>query len=170
MYRTSCCSSLLSCVSTMQEWQPGSLRHDVMHGLRHRRGQTRPAGFILFTGAALLTLLSFLPMALPGQAVVSIEKVTAQYNDNPRGEGIEKLADRDNNTKYLTFHRHGWVLMQAAGAHEVNSYEFVSANDAPERDPMSWSLYGSNDRITWSLLDRRNDVVFQSRRLTTGST
>jgi hypothetical protein len=105
-------------------------------------------------------------MALPGQAVVSIEKVTAQYNDNPRGEGIEKLADRDNNTKYLTFHRHGWVLMQAAGAHEVNSYEFVSANDAPERDPMSWSLYGSNDRITWSLLDRRNDVVFQSRRLT----
>jgi len=30
----------------------------------------------------------------------------------------------------------------------------VTANDSPERDPVKWSLEGSNDGNTWTALDR----------------
>ncbi|MED6123556.1 peptide-N4-(N-acetyl-beta- glucosaminyl)asparagine amidase [Stylosanthes scabra] len=47
---------------------------------------------------------------------------------------------------------------------ELAAYELMSANDAPERDPMDWVLEGSNDKgISWRVLDNRTSQFFEER-------
>ncbi|KAK1680372.1 hypothetical protein QYE76_041220 [Lolium multiflorum] len=47
---------------------------------------------------------------------------------------------------------------------ELESYDLMSANDVPERDPMDWVLEGSADGgSTWSTIDPRSSVMFESR-------
>ena len=45
----------------------------------------------------------------------------------------------------------------------ANYYTIGSGNDAPDRDPVSWVLYGSKDGGPWVELDRRENVKFQRR-------
>ncbi|XP_049936466.1 peptide-N(4)-(N-acetyl-beta-glucosaminyl)asparagine amidase isoform X2 [Nymphaea colorata] len=48
--------------------------------------------------------------------------------------------------------------------HELQAYELMSANDAPERDPMDWVLEGSNNMgSSWFILDTRSSQMFQER-------
>ncbi|VVA12885.1 PREDICTED: peptide-N(4)-(N-acetyl-beta-glucosaminyl)asparagine amidase [Prunus dulcis] len=48
--------------------------------------------------------------------------------------------------------------------HELVAYEIMSANDAPERDPMDWVVEGSNDgESSWHLLDKQTSQIFDSR-------
>ncbi|KAG6415594.1 hypothetical protein SASPL_123007 [Salvia splendens] len=48
--------------------------------------------------------------------------------------------------------------------HELVSYELMSANDAPERDPMDWILEGSEDGgSTWLMLDKQTSEKFDKR-------
>ena len=37
----------------------------------------------------------------------------------------------------------------------ISGYQFTTGNDAPERDPVSWKLYGSNDNINWTVIDSK---------------
>ncbi|KAL9225488.1 hypothetical protein vseg_001405 [Gypsophila vaccaria] len=47
---------------------------------------------------------------------------------------------------------------------ELLAYELMSANDAPERDPMDWTLEASTDGgSTWKILDRQTSQKFDSR-------
>ncbi|XP_057439470.1 peptide-N(4)-(N-acetyl-beta-glucosaminyl)asparagine amidase [Lotus japonicus] len=47
---------------------------------------------------------------------------------------------------------------------ELAAYELMSANDAPERDPMDWILEGSNDKgISWQVLDKQTSQFFEDR-------
>lgn len=47
---------------------------------------------------------------------------------------------------------------------ELESYDLMSANDVPERDPMDWVLEGSTDGgYTWNTIDARSSVMFDSR-------
>lgn len=89
--------------------------------------------------------------------------ITAQYNDSPANEGVEKLIDNDTNTKYLAVHASAWVQFKAAEPHVLKSYTLTSANDFPERDPASWKLQGSSDGTTWTTLDKRKGQDFAGR-------
>jgi hypothetical protein len=89
--------------------------------------------------------------------------ISAQYTDSPAGEDIAKLIDNNSNTKYLTFHNAGWVQFRSGGSHIVTSYAITSANDAPERDPLTWTFQGSNNGSTWTTLDTRNNEDFVNR-------
>ena len=40
----------------------------------------------------------------------------------------------------------------------------TSANDMPGRDPKDWELLASNDGAKWTVLDRRSDESFETRR------
>jgi hypothetical protein len=53
-------------------------------------------------------------------------------------------------TKYLNFARigSGFIVTPTAGSTNVQSLQFRAANDASERDPLSYTLYGTNDPIT----------------------
>ena len=90
-------------------------------------------------------------------------------NENPggsgAGEGSIKLIDNDFNTKYLYFGftPEGWFQVKFPTSIAVGAYTFTSANDAPDRDPESWTLQGSNDGTTWMILDTRMNESFSSR-------
>lgn len=90
--------------------------------------------------------------------------VTAQYQTgSPAGEEYTKLIDNNYSTKYLTFNAAGWVQYQAPASYVVTSYAITSANDAPERDPLSWTLQGSNNGSAWTTIDTRTGEDFPNR-------
>lgn len=89
--------------------------------------------------------------------------ITTQFSGSPAGEGIGNLIDNNVNTKFLTFNASAWVRYQAPAAYRVTSYSLTSANDAPERDPLSWTLQGSNNGSTWTTIDSRSNQDFASR-------
>lgn len=84
------------------------------------------------------------------------------------GEGSTKLTDNDINTKYLYFGFSSacWFQLKYATPTTVGAYTFTSANDASDRDPKNWTLQGSNDGNTWTVLDTRTNETFGSRFLT----
>ncbi|PUA30657.1 MAG: hypothetical protein B0W54_09360 [Cellvibrio sp. 79] len=89
--------------------------------------------------------------------------ITAQYPNN-NGEGVANLVDNDPGTKYLGVNSAGgWVQYQTNTAYVINSYSLTSANDADERDPLAWTLQGSNDGNSWTTLDTRSNENFANR-------
>lgn len=59
-----------------------------------------------------------------------------------------------------------WIIYKVADnkMHELVAYELMSANDAPERDPMDWVLDGSNDGgSNWHVLDKQTSQMFENR-------
>lgn len=89
--------------------------------------------------------------------------ISSQYNDWPAGEDIGNLIDNDTGSKYLTFQSSAWVQYQSPSAAVVTGYTLTSANDAPARDPLHWTLQGSNNGSNWVTLDSRNGEDFPNR-------
>ncbi|OMO96376.1 Transglutaminase-like protein [Corchorus olitorius] len=58
-----------------------------------------------------------------------------------------------------------WIMYKlSTNMQELVAYELMSANDAPERDPMNWVVEGSNDGgSNWRILDERTSEVFDKR-------
>ncbi|OVA01559.1 Transglutaminase-like [Macleaya cordata] len=59
-----------------------------------------------------------------------------------------------------------WVLYKVMDGqmYDLEAYEFMSANDAPERDPMNWLVEGSNDGgSSWYVLDKQDSQIFEKR-------
>ncbi|MGC4073933.1 MAG: discoidin domain-containing protein [Nibricoccus sp.] len=82
------------------------------------------------------------------------------------GEGIPQLFDGQTATKWLDFSSASWVSITFASAKSVSSYSITSANDAPERDPISWTLSGSNDGTNWTTIETRSAQSWGGRFLT----
>ncbi|OLY94358.1 hypothetical protein BUE76_22585 [Cnuella takakiae] len=93
-------------------------------------------------------------------------------NENPSGataeEGSLKLTDNNTSSKFLYFgfNPAGWFQLQFAAPVNIGAYTLTSANDAPGRDPKSWTLQGSKDGNTWTVLDTRVDEFFSARNQT----
>lgn len=86
------------------------------------------------------------------------------YNEN---ETKVKLFDRSSSTKFLTNIGApvtvAWSLKEKVEK-AMNQYAIVSANDATERDPKSWKLYGKKESDEdWSLIDERSNQIFTAR-------
>jgi len=66
------------------------------------------------------------------------------------GEGVTNAIDNNTSTKYLNFDKlnAGFTVTPANGPVVVTGLRLTSANDAPERDPTSFVLSGSNDGQT----------------------
>ncbi|CAL5381346.1 unnamed protein product [Camellia sinensis] len=59
-----------------------------------------------------------------------------------------------------------WIIYKVLDnqMHELVAYELMSANDAPERDPMDWVLEGSDDGgSSWRALDKQTSQMFKNR-------
>ncbi|WP_145382605.1 PEP-CTERM sorting domain-containing protein [Botrimarina mediterranea] len=67
----------------------------------------------------------------------------------PAGENPGLLVDGDTGTKYLNFGgpNSGFIVTPDSPA-QVQSFIVTSANDAIDRHPTSWQLFGTNDPIT----------------------
>lgn len=89
---------------------------------------------------------------------------TAQFNTNP-AESFTGLTDKNVNTKYCTAITGNslWIRYDVPAPVQIDGYALTSANDSPDRDPVDWALYGSNDGTQWELLDSRKDQKFVGR-------
>lgn len=97
---------------------------------------------------------------IPGSAVT----VSNPGGNNPNGEAPPNLVDRNTATKWLDFNK-GAAVFDFGDAMQIDSYGFTTANDATERDPVSWTLEGSNDATGWTLLDTKTDQATPTARL-----
>ncbi|XP_077244385.1 peptide-N-glycanase 1 [Tasmannia lanceolata] len=59
-----------------------------------------------------------------------------------------------------------WIIYRVTNdqMHDLEAYELMSANDAPERDPMDWIVEGSDDGgSSWNILDKQTSQMFEKR-------
>ena len=120
-----------------------------------------------FLLTSLLLLISFFCTSVRSQSLIDVTTldgvISAQYYDSPSGEDYENLIDKSPMTKYLTFHSEGYIQFTAPSKYIVTRYTVTSANDYSERDPMNWTLYGSNDTINWTPIDSQSNQTFANR-------
>jgi hypothetical protein len=118
------------------------------------------------------------PLLAPGDPVLAIDFDLISNSSYPGGEAPMFVLDATPGTKYLNFGRRntGVIVTPAFGASQVQSFVLTTAGDAPERDPASWSLYGTHDAIvsadnsdgsgeSWTLIDS-GTVTLPDTRLT----
>jgi hypothetical protein len=89
----------------------------------------------------------------------------AESGENPPSETTEKLADGLTSTKWLVNTATGYVQYDfgADVTREIKRYRMTSANDAQDRDPMDWTLQGSNNGTDFTVLDTRTNEAFANR-------
>lgn len=72
--------------------------------------------------------------------------------DSPINESAQQVIDQDPQTKFLDFiitDGIGFEVDLLGEAVIATSMEFVTANDAPERDPVSYQIWGAEDGVTF---------------------
>ena len=100
----------------------------------------------------IVTMLMSAPMfgadiLAPDDFIIAIDADSA--SSSPDGEPAPLAIDRVATTKYLNFgeNNSGFIVTPGAGVSIVDSFVLTTANDAEERDPATWELYGTNDAI-----------------------
>jgi hypothetical protein len=84
---------------------------------------------------------------------VVISNIYPTSNNSPSNETAVNAFDNNPNTKYLNFDKqNAGVTVKLSQGRVVKKFTITTANDAVERDPASYKLYGSNDGVNWVLL------------------
>ncbi len=97
---------------------------------------------------------------------VNVIGITPTSYNSPSGEGSANAFDGNTNTKYLNFDKYNaGVTAQLNQGRVVTSFTITTANDFPGRDPTSYKLYGSNDGVTWVLI-QEGSLTLSSNRFT----
>jgi hypothetical protein len=109
------------------------------------------------------------PAGTPGMPAYFTVGGTVTSSDPGSGaEDMTRAFDRSVDTKWFAGGTAmPWIAYQLPGAtiRVVTSYRVGAANDAPERDPASWVLEGSNDGAAWTPLDTRIGQGLGGRRM-----
>jgi hypothetical protein len=85
--------------------------------------------------------------------------------NSPGNEGVGNAIDNTSGTKYLNFDKlnAGFTVTLSAGRKVIVGLRLTSANDAPDRDPTSYLLSGSNDGLTWTKIASNSIPDFTAR-------
>ena len=90
------------------------------------------------------------------------------YN-SPGNEGAANAFDGNVGTKYLNFDKqNAGVTVKLSQGRVVQKFTITTANDAVERDPASYKLYGSNDGVNWTLIKEGPLSLSDSRYTVSG--
>ncbi|CAM5547917.1 alpha-1 2-mannosidase [Streptomyces spiroverticillatus] len=100
---------------------------------------------------------------IPGNVTDRVTDLRASAENAAGGEVKENLIDVTPGSKWLAFVPVGWVEFDLEAPTKVVTYALTSANDHAERDPKDWTLEGSADGKTWTVLDTRKGETFASR-------
>src|SRR5437667_3259042 len=127
-----------------------------------RKTQLTPLG--CFTAAVVLSLslsvqAQLSDITLPGDPIIPTS------NNSPGSEGVANAIDNQP-TKYLNFDKlnTGFTVNPGArGLTVVSGLTLTSANDAPERDPASYTLSGSYDGSNFTQIASGNVPGFTNR-------
>ena len=100
---------------------------------------------------------------------VVISNIYPTSNNSPSNEGAANAFDNNPNTKYLNFDKqNAGVTVKLNQGRVVKKFTITTANDAVERDPASYKLYGSNDGVNWVLLSEGPLSLSDSRFAVSG--
>jgi hypothetical protein len=94
---------------------------------------------------------------------------------NPDGTNVpfevaSKLIDYDKQTKWCdntygtTSFGTSTIYIDNVSPIFFNSYYYVTGDDVPNRDPVTWTLSGSNDNSTWTILNTQSNVTITDDR------
>jgi len=112
----------------------------------------------LFIVAVLLISSSF----AFGQVTITVS------GDSPVwSETVDKLTDGNLTNKWGVTAATAWIQFAYSTAQVKNMYSLTSAPDGPERDFKTWTVEGSNDGISWTVLDRQTNHAAWASRSTT---
>ena len=91
-------------------------------------------------------------------------------NNWPGGEAPGLAIDDAAGTKYLNFGKTntGYIFTPSSGSAVVNGLRLTTANDAVERDPASYSVYGSNTATASSVVGSTFNVDADFVLISTG--
>jgi hypothetical protein len=73
--------------------------------------------------------------------------------NSPGAEGVQNIIDQNSNTKFLDFNAFdgiGFEVDLLGVSKTAIAMEFVTANDAAERDPTNYEISGSNDGTNYT--------------------
>src|SRR6185503_227277 len=89
----------------------------------------------------------------------------ATSSRSPGGEEVDKAIDNTSATKYLNFDKlnQGFTVTPGKGASVVTGLRLTSANDAPNRDPTSFVLSGSQTGSTFTEIAHGSIPDFTNR-------
>lgn len=76
--------------------------------------------------------------------------VPSSYS-SPDGEDVSKAIDGVSSTKYLNFKKlnTGFTVTPSTGPSIISAISITTADDYPERDPVSWKIFGSNNDVDY---------------------
>jgi hypothetical protein len=95
---------------------------------------------------------------------VYVTRAIPTSTNSPSNEGPSNAFDNNPYTKYLNFDKqNAGVTIQLNAGRVVTSFKLTTANDAVERDPTSYKLYGSNDGSTWTLIQQGSLALSNDR-------
>lgn len=103
--------------------------------------------------------------------ITSYDWATYTAGSQPVGsEQAHEAFDNDNGSKWFGFRSQGaWVIAKLASKSKaVQKIQFVTANDAAERDPTGYRIWGSMDGINWTLI-KEESISLPAGRLTASS-
>jgi hypothetical protein len=148
-----------------------ALTQPVAAYLQYRLALTAKSGSIiqlaeLAFSAAVAPVVE--PTPTEPTSTTTVELVPANITargENGTKEAVAKLIDGSKTTKWLDFSGTTWVQVSFDTPRALEAYSLTSANDYPVRDPASWTLSGSNDGTTWTVIESRSGETFASRYL-----
>lgn len=113
---------------------------------------------------------TFPNVTYPGSTPTTVTLTVSQENSGGPGanEGSLKLVDNNLASKFFVagYDTGFWAQLTYPSAVVLKGYALTSGNDAPDRDPKSWKLAGSNDGVAFTQLDARTNESFPSRNQT----
>lgn len=97
--------------------------------------------------------------------VTGLVVAMTESGENPPDETTEKLLDGLTTTKWLTNAATAFIQYDfgADNPQTVKRYRMTSANDFEARDPMTWTVRGSNNGTDYTILDSRSNESFGNR-------
>ncbi|MCA9261117.1 MAG: CotH kinase family protein, partial [Planctomycetales bacterium] len=109
-------------------------------------GELSPSA-ILYTGPIQLSQTTQILARAKGGSPEATPQSNSSY---PGNESPAQGIDGNSETKYLNFGKEnsGLIITPSSGASVVRSFKITSANDAVDRDPASYEIYGTNDSIS----------------------
>ena len=102
--------------------------------------------------------------------VKEVTHLSDEFADNPEGEAPANLVDYDHpNSKWLD-RRNTPLLFDFGAPKKLTQYQFWTANDNPERDPLTWELYGMNTAPTTKQEAQKEHLIANQSDTTACST
>ncbi|OQP57870.1 gliding motility-associated C-terminal domain-containing protein [Niastella populi] len=123
---------------------------------------------LLFSGFAITSQAQDLISTVGGALYTNYEWYYYR-NGGTTTEYSGKLVDNSTASKWFLYNPDDFSTLPIQVTYKLNTasvvaqYTITSANDASERDPKTWTLQGSNDSTSWTVLDTRTNETFASR-------